>query len=124
MTEPSQIVPALGLAGALLLTAGAANAQATSPAATTVPMNAQSTADVVPAAFHGGGGAWMHGGHGGGHHGHWGRGWGYGPLFGLGATVIAPDDYAYGGGCGFYRVRWNQTGLAVWRRRYYECVYG
>jgi hypothetical protein len=61
----------------------------------------------------------------GGGGGHFRRGWGHGPEFGFDdETIIAPDVYAYGGGCGYYRLRWHQTGSNVWRARYYDCVYG
>jgi hypothetical protein len=123
MTKLNQLAPALSLATALLCTAvPAANAQDITPAATQQPATIKVTGHLMAAAFHGGGmqGGWRDGGGG-----HLRRGWGGGPLFGLGdETVIAPDIYAYGSGCGIYRVRWHQTGLSVWRSRYYDCVYG
>jgi hypothetical protein len=119
MSNLGKIFPALCLAGALMGAGGSANAQDATPSMGQFSAITQPAGAVLPAAFHGGGmhGGFGHGGHGGGH---WGRGHGFWP----GATIIAPDEYAYGGGCGFYRMRWEQTGLGVWRRRYYECVYG
>lgn len=34
--------------------------------------------------------------------------------------VIGGGDY-HGGGCGFYREMWEDTGLFKWKRRYYMC---
>lgn len=41
-------------------------------------------------------------------------------VFGVG------DGYygEYTGGCGYYRVRWNETGSRYWRARYLDCVDG
>lgn len=45
-----------------------------------------------------------------GHH-HFHRGFG---------IVITNGGYG-GGGCGFYREMWEDTGLFKWKRRYYQC---
>jgi hypothetical protein len=59
-----------------------------------------------------------HAGHGPVFHGHhrFRRGF----VFGVG------DGYYgdYYGGCGYYRVRWRETGRRYWRARYLDCVNG
>ena len=35
-----------------------------------------------------------------------------------------PDYYAYDDSCGYYNVKWHQTGSRVWLRRYESCLHG
>jgi len=42
-------------------------------------------------------------------------------VFGIGDEYYVGDDY---GGCGYYRVRWHETGSRYWRARYLDCVEG
>lgn len=95
-------------------------------------------AGVAIAGTAGAAGAAMRGGHIGmgmghppvAHIAHYGHGWGYhhhhhfypGFVFGVWDDYY-PGDYDYGG-CGYYRVRWHETGSRYWRARYLDCREG
>ena len=107
-------IPALALAGALV--AGAVGA--------------------AHAAPHGNGVWQTPGGHMGGNYGHIGGNFGHGHGHGhhfrgpfiefFGDPYYAYDDgyygYRYGGGCGYYRAKWHDTGSRYWLRRYEQCI--
>jgi hypothetical protein len=138
MMSIGKTMPALALAGALMLAAG----------------SAAEAAPVWQGGGHGGhmGGPGGHSGNFGGHPGGWmghsghfsGHPGGYpgghfahrghfshdrGPFIEFYGDPFYNDyaydyEYGYGYSCGYYRSRWHYTGNRYWLRRYEQCVEG
>jgi hypothetical protein len=101
----NKIIPALGLAGALLLgTAAIASAHGHSPAMVQDHAATWPSGRPTPA--------------------HWHHGWGHRPNVGFGDEVVIAPTYVSGNQCRYFRVKWYETGRPYWRHRYLECRYG
>lgn len=113
-------MPALALAGAMVVAAaGAASAAAHWEGGHGGHMGGHS-------GGHMGGNFYGHnGGHDGGHGGHFHHGHHHGPFITFyGDPFYSYDDYGYGNDCGYYRVKWHNTGRHYWLDRYEECLEG